>query len=250
MKSERSTSKRFHASRVIYNISDNWLCYGWHCFGISLLNQSKLQSIITEVNTFKLAINTFHQKYGCLPGDFPAASSVWNTTCDPTPSNCNGNGDGIINYTASLIQNEGMRAWQHMNLAGILPGNYTGIATVGKQTDIGINGPSSKYTPGGYMIYPVIPYAPPSSEGQYLQLATFDAGSYLDNPLLNPFDAYSIDIKIDNGYLRNEMVWGYQHGSNYGCYASNSTTIPYNNSSSTIGCAMKFTFRKSVGWDS
>ncbi|AIF81603.1 N-methylation domain-containing protein [endosymbiont of Acanthamoeba sp. UWC8] len=100
----------------------------------SMIKQASLRSIITEANTFTEAINLFEQKYKSLPGDFPYASVQWGTACDSTPSNCNGDGDGMISYSSSLLKNESMRAWQHLSLAGMISGSYTGIATVAGQT--------------------------------------------------------------------------------------------------------------------
>ncbi len=210
--------------------------------GSSLIKQTQLKSIITESNDFLNAVNLFQQKYGSLPGDFPTAGNVWGTSCDSNPTNCNGDGDGFIKYTSSTNQNEGLRAWQHLSLAGMIKGYYTGVSTVAKECNIGINSPTSNYTPAAWGFWKNNTYTPPSesTEGQFLQVGRFQSGNPCIAAIFTPLDAYSIDDKIDDGYPRNGMVLGYSNASN--CYTTVSLTSTYNFNLQTNACILKFVF--------
>ncbi|AIF81604.1 prepilin-type N-terminal cleavage/methylation domain-containing protein [endosymbiont of Acanthamoeba sp. UWC8] len=217
-------------------------------YGLNLADQARLRSVITEANEYMEAINLFEQKYGNLPGDIPTASDLWGTTCDATPSNCNGNGDGVIYYSSSLLKNEAMRAWQHLSLAGMIRGSYTGIASIANQTDIGVNAPESKYSNGGWSIYYHQPYNPPYDTGQSLIIGMFQANSLPGNSLIIPLDAYNIDTKIDDGLPRTGLVWG--DSATTFCFV-NATYVdsPYNIvNTTTPACILSFIFRKPNLW--
>lgn len=213
--------------------------------GYMLVKEARLRSIITEAQGYISAINLFEDKYSSLPGDFPNASDVWGTTCATTPTDCNGNGDGIITYSlTSLLQNEALRAWQHLSLAQMIKGNYTGVATVAGQTDIGVNAPESEFNKAGWCFYAFGRYNPPDQLGNYIQIAGFSAGSPPNITILTPQEAYNIDAKIDDGYPRNGLVWADWLSNN--CFTTQTTTSPYNLGSNSISCIPLFIFRKDL----
>ncbi len=93
--------------------------------GQSLIHSAQLRSVVAEVRGFQTAINTYKDYYGYFPGDHPNAQSYWPTECvDIGANKCNGNGNGRINTTAT--HEEGLRMWQHLSLAAMTPGSYTG----------------------------------------------------------------------------------------------------------------------------
>src|SRR4051812_24230032 len=69
--------------------------------GNSLIKQAKIRQSITQLTSYKTAINTFKLTYNYLPGDMPTAYNFWGTpgACTNTQSSvgahagCNGNGD-------------------------------------------------------------------------------------------------------------------------------------------------------------
>jgi prepilin-type N-terminal cleavage/methylation domain-containing protein len=75
--------------------------------GRDLIHAAELRSVLSDVEKFKTAANTFRLKYNCLPGDCTNATDYWGTDpggCPNTPANtvpktatCNGNGNGFIN---------------------------------------------------------------------------------------------------------------------------------------------------------
>ncbi len=216
--------------------------------GSSLAKQARLRSIITEVNDFRTAMDLFEGKYKALPGDITNAYDYWGSKCDVTASNCNGNGDGRITFTNGLaLDNESYRAWQHLSLAGMIKGSYTGVAQAAtpSQSDIGINIPESNFNHGGWIIWYDGNYSPPLTSGNYFELGAARAGYVPDNPLMTPTEAYNIDKKIDDGYPRNGLIFGTQK-FNTNCYAGGDTlSASYSlGNSDNIWCGLKAVFRK------
>lgn len=214
--------------------------------GAALLRQSQLRSVINEATMYTDAINLFKQKYKSLPGDYPYASTQWGTACDPTPNNCNGNGDGVIYPSSSLSQNEALRAWQHLSLAGMIQGSYTGTTSSAGLNVPGTNVPYARYPAGVWTIFYDEPYGPPIYFGQVLRIYS---ASNPTSSLLPPNDAYVLDVKIDDGYPRNGLVWG-DTAMTY-CFL-NATYInsPYNLSATDTSprCTLSFNFSKSNRW--
>lgn len=113
--------------------------------GSSLIKSTKIKMSVNQIEKFRMIINTFQAQYNALPGDITNASSYW-PGCDPTPANCNGNGDGYIAHWDT--QAEGYRAWQQLVAAKLLEGGYTG-------TGVAPNTPTLYFgdQPGGVAFY-------------------------------------------------------------------------------------------------
>lgn len=108
--------------------------------------------MVSELERYKTAVNTFRLKYNAFPGDMKDAQSIWGIapscnwgeTTDGTT--CNGNGDDIIGApTNSDRQNpaytfEYYRFWQHLSNAKLIPGNYVGGSTA-RTADYGVAEP-------------------------------------------------------------------------------------------------------------
>lgn len=184
--------------------------------GQSLIKQSKLNAVINEVTHFRTDITTFLVRYGNLPGDIPDATAYWSggITTD-------GNGDGYIIYNG-LTTNEGLRAWQHLNLSGIMPGNFTGLTNIPvHEADI-TNSPSSIYSTGLYSIMNTgfLGANWSSAPRNVIWLGAHRNGSFPYTPLVIPGDAQNIDIKMDDGLPRSGKVGGC---INWQCFDSDSS---------------------------
>lgn len=132
----------------------------------SLITNSELQSIITDVNRFKTAVNGFREKYHFLPGDLPNATTFWgeDAPCPggstanylPRVETCDGDGDGMVGGadvgtpstapdTIGLKYQETLRAWQHLVNGQFIEGSYSGIGFgAGAVYNPGINVPKDK----------------------------------------------------------------------------------------------------------
>lgn len=76
--------------------------------GQSLVHQSKLRAVVSNVSSLQVAYNTFYLEYNKLPGDMSNASDYWTGAID-------GNGNFRID-TGTDHQN----VISHLNLSGIM----------------------------------------------------------------------------------------------------------------------------------
>jgi len=181
--------------------------------GQSLMQASELRSVITDLDKYKNATISFRQKYDALPGDFAAAEATWGTahatdaTCITTPSTtivtCNGDENGFINSAAR--SNERFRFWQHLKNAGLIEGNYDGIAhgaTANAATTA--NAPQGRIGTSLWHInwFGALSGSTIFFDGNYDNAFQF-GGAFVDydpaTPIFKPEHAWNIDAKVDDG---------------------------------------------------
>jgi hypothetical protein len=110
--------------------------------------QSQLRTVVAEYDAVKTAIHMFNTQYRALPGDFPQAFNFWGKFCHSNKEKCNGDGDGVVELSALFDDNEVYRVWQHLSLANIYPGRFTGegeSAEFANGAVVGKNSPPSQY---------------------------------------------------------------------------------------------------------
>ncbi|MBS0236276.1 MAG: prepilin-type N-terminal cleavage/methylation domain-containing protein [Proteobacteria bacterium] len=213
-------------------------------YALNLVQQARVRTVINESNDFINQLQAFNDKYGSFPGDFPNAGSVWGTNCASPASGCNGNGDGYIKNNAGGVD-ERFRAWQHLQLAGMTNGNFTGVASVAGQGDLGVNVPIAAYSnSAGWSFDFTGGYSPPTGFGQYLEIGAFKASAQPVNPVFDPATAYLIDSKIDDGNPNNGVVMADGSSGASNCYSATTLTATYNLSVTTKTCALRFMFKK------
>ena len=82
--------------------------------GQSLIKQAALNSVITEYGGIRLSVNTFKERYGFFPGDFPNAYAYWGAPCGAdtvgAKESCNGNGDGLFSTDRQITGNDVIEA--------------------------------------------------------------------------------------------------------------------------------------------
>jgi type II secretory pathway pseudopilin PulG len=180
--------------------------------GKNLITQFQLKSIIKEYQYYKAAVLSFKEQYGQLPGDFNDASTVWPNcpNVNGTIANCNGNNDGLIPQSGQLYTDEAMRAWQHLSLAALIEGNYTGFHTTLSQNDIGINVPDSKWPGVGWYFDRNLAGIIAPNYINAIFIGGFSANSLNSVKFLTPPQAAIIDNKIDDGGPITGIVRGYQ----------------------------------------
>jgi prepilin-type N-terminal cleavage/methylation domain-containing protein len=201
--------------------------------GSSLIKQAQIKSVISEVNKFSTALNSFKIQFNNIPGDMMNATTFWYdaTNCPGTAGvagGCNGNGDLAINETNSLTSNEELRAWQHLSYAGLIDGSYTGTATAAGSYEAshvpGVNCPASKFSPGGYWFryQSFSSYAAKNLVGLGGGPVTGDVSW---NPLFNPSDAYNLDLKIDDGLPLSGKIVAQNGFGVSNCYSGSSYSL-------------------------
>ena len=187
--------------------------------GQNLVRAAELRNVTEEEKKFVAAVQLFKEKYSAFPGDMANATSYWGRAdtgaftgqCAAPDTNqgtgvqtCNGSGDGRL-----LTGNETFRFWQHMANAGLIEGNYTGIAGAGGafHSVRGTNIPKSKLEGAGWFSYggwatawagDVVMFS--GSYGDVIVIGGDVANSmpYASN-IFSPDEAWSMDSKIDDG---------------------------------------------------
>jgi prepilin-type N-terminal cleavage/methylation domain-containing protein len=181
------------------------LLIGGVLVGKDLIHAAELRSVVTDVNSIKIAISAYKLKYDYLPGDDPTAQRHFGAVAcpdDDIPTNqvCNGNGDGFIQD--GVNQFETYKVTEHLSLASLLPGSFTG-----KYGDPPAKlWQPSKISGGVYRITtnPTV-YG---REGNYLLLGN-PATFFTQGSVLSSNDAYAIDGKIDDGVAWHGDVFSY-----------------------------------------
>lgn len=139
------------------------LVVGGVMVGQHMVRQGEFMSVYTDYEKFRSAARQFKSSYGGLPGDISDAQNIWGAaaacpgtlgTTTPGTGTCNGNGNGLLESRSSNggLSDEPFTFWQHLVLAGLLEGAYTGIAGPASDTDAvnGVSSPTSRIANAGY----------------------------------------------------------------------------------------------------
>jgi len=201
--------------------------------GSSLIQQAKLRTIMNEMRMIETAIKTFVVAYNDLPGDMPNAYDIWGDDCGPNSlagAGCNGNDNGIIGATISTglapSETERYRFWQHMSLAGVIDGSFTGSENDSCFTSSTIpchnsnNSFESRFSDDLLFVLWDLSYVPASSlpeSWNYVNIFKIDRNSsgYTTNDaggVFTPQDLYNIDKKLDDGKAMSGSIQGNTSG--------------------------------------
>lgn len=185
-----------------------------------MVRGSELNRVLADKDRISAAINTFRTKYSALPGDMRNATDFWGTASGGCPNGtrtgtqtCNGNGDGTIGGAStgstwdttqpSFI--EAYLAMQHMALAGLLQGSYSGYVSAGNYSaaQIGFNSPVTSIQGGTFMLFGMLA-GHSDFFGAVPRNALFFGATYFGTnvaafPLLKGSEAQSLDAKVDDG---------------------------------------------------
>lgn len=192
--------------------------------GSSLIHQAKLNSVVTDMQSYQTAYNTFIQRYNGVPGDITNAESYFPaggaTACGATAGNCDGNGDGLIDRSSSSAPNETQAAWKEMSLAGIISAGVGVVPDTILSDTVGSTVPASKITAAGYAMIgagmrvgdgsanPVFsPWGDSATNAIFVgKPTTGEVG--LAASALKPEEAFNLDRKIDDGSVSSGVFAG------------------------------------------
>lgn len=188
--------------------------------GQSLIRAAELRSVTAELNRYYSATQSFRDKYMSIPGDFRDATRFWgryvnaahcvtnSSAAVAATGSCDGDGDGIIEAGSSASQSgEFLQFWRQLALAGMIEGDYTGIAGSGGNwhTLRGTNVPVSKIGNAGWGTW----YAATllsgdtalfnGAYGNMFIVGTETGTGNMSGATLRPEEAWGIDTKIDDG---------------------------------------------------
>ena len=189
--------------------------------GQSLIRASELRKIVTTQDKYRGAVMSFRDKYFALPSDMTNATAFWGaktaTGCTNNagaPRNaangtCDGDGDGFI-YAATSANSEYYRVWEQLSRAGLVEGSYAYSTSSGltEAQSIGVEIPALGVGRGGVNLQYVgvvngVNMRNPSLHGNtghfFIMGGASPFATNLQGGITKPDEAYSIDIKIDDG---------------------------------------------------
>lgn len=222
--------------------------------GQELIKAAELRAITTEFQKWQTGVNTFRQKYLSYPGDMRNATQFWGAygTCPPAAeeelgnATCNGDGDGVIALHDGSVADsaEHFLFWQHMALAGLVEGEYSGSrGTVNRwHHDIGVNAPRSRFGSAGWGVdsggdHTDIQYAIDTTNA--LNFGS-DGTEIMYEPVLTPEEAWNIDTKLDDGRPGRGVVIAIQYGDCDDAGSNTDYDSEYRLSEDDIACALYF----------
>lgn len=183
--------------------------------GHTLIKAARLRSITEEFSQWQSAVGAFKDKYQELPGDMPNAIQHWGDATSGG-STWNGDGNGFIDYGAAAgVQGEVFTFWQHLALAGMISGEYTGIAGPASNEDSFAreNVPGTKFSEdGGWGVFYTGPGGAYTADWYDIDYGnTYQVGGKITDweygdYLLTPDEAWNIDTKFDDGNPAKGLV--------------------------------------------
>lgn len=212
--------------------------------GTSLIRQAQLYSVISDMQTYQVAYNTFVSRYGFPPGDLPTAQTIWPTcAADPSLLPCVGNGDGLVSYASltapnpNATVNEGGVAWRELSLAGLISAGISPVAAASNKGGasnapgvIGQYNPLSKVPDAAYTMFeagnavitgsgwggapfPTGLWADGKTNAVFIGGPAAGGSPFYVGAALLSDDVYSIDSKIDDGAINGGVFTGANTGS-------------------------------------
>lgn len=218
------------------------LIAGGILLGRDLVRTSELRSVIKEHDAITAGVNSFRNKYNCLPGDCANATNFGFTA--------NGDGNGLIGQFALSGYGEVWQFFKQLSEAGLISGTYTGVAGANgwRHAVPGQNVMASKMNNVGYTVVNWwgwvgggSDYTPPAGS-RFVANVILIGTSHNDTvetyaPGFSAIDAYGIDSKIDDGLPATGIAIHTVPGIFPTCVTStNAATARYNTSLAGINC--------------
>ena len=225
--------------------------------GRSLVVNARLQTIVTDQDSYATAVVNFKQAYQSLPGDFADATSRWGTDNNGCPAGggtsgtCNGNGDGkISNINAASQANESFLFWQHLNKASMFAQSLSNRAGSGgaSESKITVNTPASALDGSGFSVLWIGTLSGDADlfdgfYGNSFQFGGQSSGTVTNRAILTPEQAANIDNKIDDSIAATGKVRAYKSSSSINPNCTTTAvvaTAAYNISNTSVLCSLLF----------
>ncbi len=222
--------------------------------GQHLIRAAELRNLTTQFTSYQTAVRSFQVKYHALPGDMTNATNFWGaahstpsickTTASTGTETCNGDGNGQIQDWPTGSQ-EWFRAWQHLANAGLIEGQYTGVAGPkgGEDAIPGENVPQGKLNDGGFQLQSFI-----NNPTWYFETAPngitliyghpHDSSGKIGLRIMKPEEVWSIDTKIDDG---KPSRGNFYVGKNWNCTTTDDeATAEYDLTNTGVQCTAHY----------
>jgi prepilin-type N-terminal cleavage/methylation domain-containing protein len=187
--------------------------------GRDLIVAAQLRAVVSQVEKFTSATNTFKSKYNCLPGDCMAVTAAAYAFAARAGTTNQGDGNGFIEGSATGLGGQGacsesLLFWNDLSTAGLIDGHYIGVdgSVAATSCNTGLAGadmstilPAAKIEGNSFHVYQGNGY----NYFQILKTPTFiqTRGQLINGGLgLSPINAASIDRKIDDGLPTSGLI--------------------------------------------
>lgn len=222
--------------------------------GQSLIHAAELRAVVSELERYRTATQSFRSTYMALPGDMHEATRFWKYRSGPDCINntgaatdtlsgtCDGNGNGQV------VHGESFLFWQHLALAGLIEGSYTGVTGPLTSEDhiIGRNAPASRLSGTGWgVFYRSSTNGTPDRMFDGLYEHSFIHGNkdpvtgWPEAASMRPEDAWNIDSKIDDGKPAQGFLFGLPWTTCTNASGQSDTNTGYRLTSTDIACVIR-----------
>lgn len=177
------------------------LIVGGVLVGQEMIRAAEIRAVVSQMEKYNTAINTFRNKYGGIPGDLSRATTFFTTGA------ADGDGNLVLTDTANTIANastdfsdatgELINFWPMLTLANLIDGTFTATASA-TPLGSGFNYPVTRLGRGG-----IVPIALNGINRYHVGMATSDLTAAttfaFTNSSLSPNEVFQIDTKMDDG---------------------------------------------------
>jgi prepilin-type N-terminal cleavage/methylation domain-containing protein len=207
---KNKTARTGQAGFTLVELSIVLVIIGFLIAGIAaatnMVKQAELRSVMSDLRTYATAYNNFIGKYNAVPGDWNAAASVFGATNCTASNTCDGDNDGLIEFSTTSADNEVKQAMRVLGLSGFINGNFD-ADPADSVSVVGVNAPPSKVSGAGYVIASgtigLTTDLGFNVSQNYLLMGKADgagAGTLI-NGALTPSDTHNLDSKMDDGNI-------------------------------------------------
>ena len=191
--------------------------------GQDLLHNARLNTIITQINQYRLATTTFLDRYSALPGDYDMASKHIASHLKDGNSNGIIQGPGAASYTSGE-NHQATSFWAHLAAADLIPDPGTKEQSGSISPNHGF--PATKLG-GGF----TVSHAPEKTMDGHWFIIGRQTGQNTKGGLFTPKDALAIMQKIDTPDPFSGSVQvrnGIGSGQSEGCLKAKTLNIENN----------------------
>ena len=134
---KRSTEMGFTLVEIAIVLVIIGLLLGGILKGQEMITQAKIKNVINDFNGVTVAVTSYQDRYRAIPGDDKNATTRWTVQAPAS-----GDGDGVIKAANKYKDNDTNGAggapaataesnlfWQHLRIAGFVPGPTTGTGS-------------------------------------------------------------------------------------------------------------------------
>lgn len=219
--------------------------------GRDLIKAAEIRSQISQIGKFDLAVSTFKQRYGYLPGDISDINAQsFGLPIQNKPGNENAIIDDFNQYPIVASDRESYMFFIHLSSANLISdpiGKFLstayacGTSTANYSHYIGCQYPKAKIANGGFIATSLSN----TKLAYFLGVtATEQTAAFNNHPItlistgatITASDAFALDTKLDNGLPTTGKIkfakYTYDYSDSYGCKSGSA----YNITNTNLAC--------------